>query len=98
MRTFSFTDVDRDLEGSFLEDAFLLDGDFDLFGDCDRSVAPGRFLPLDRDLNVDCVPAMGLRGAGRLAGDLDGGGFFGGERLRESERRGGEAFLGDLLS
>jgi len=96
MRTLSFTDADRDLDTSFLEETFLFGGVLDLCrgGVLDLDVTR-MFLALERDLSIDCVPAPGLRGAGRLAGDLDAGCLLGGERLCESDpRKGAEAFLG----
>lgn len=95
LRVFSFTDVDRDRDSSFLEETFFFGGDLDLFGgdldlfagDLDLDVTR-TFLVRERDRNVDCVPAPGgLLAAGRLAGDLDADRFLGGERFGDSERR-----------
>lgn len=96
MRTWSFTDADRDLDTSFLEETFFFGGVFDLCGGGVLDLDVTRmFLVLERDLSIDCGPAPELRGAGRLAGDLDAGCFLGGDCLFESDpRKEAEAFLG----
>lgn len=91
IRTWSFTDADRDLDTSFLEEAFLFVGGGVLDLDVTRM-----FLVLERDVSIGCLPAPGLRAAGRLGGDLDAGCLLGCERLCESDpRTGAEALFGE---
>jgi len=97
MRTLSFTDADRDLDTSFLEETFLFGGVLDLCrgGVLDLDVTR-MFLVLERDVSIGCLPAPGLRAAGRLGGDLDAGCLLGCERLCESDpRTGAEALFGE---
>lgn len=78
-------------------EAFLFGGIVDILGGGVLDLDVTRmFLALERDLSIDCLPAPGLRVAGRLGGDLDAGCLCGCERLCESTPRiGAEALLGE---